>query len=85
MASKYSELIGEVFCKVLETQAFMFGEPVDIEDLLTRAGEYIKTQMGFAGPLKGTLALAMPEAMCTEVAANVLGLEPDDDEVADSA
>lgn len=85
MANKHSELISEVFCSVLETQAFMFGEPVDLEDLPPRAGEYIKAQMGFAGPLKGTLALAMPEAMCTEVAANVLGLDLDDDEAADSA
>jgi chemotaxis protein CheY-P-specific phosphatase CheC len=35
--------------------------------------------MTFSGPFKGTVYLGAPEAMCRDLAANVLGLKPGDE------
>ena len=34
--------------------------------------------MTFAGEMSGTIALALPQGMCDEIAANVMGLDPDE-------
>ncbi len=79
MQTNQDELAIRVFCEVLERLAFMFGEPAPKEELLQNPAEGMKVSMAFAGPMKGTLTLAVPSSMCSEIAANVLGIEPDDD------
>ena len=41
--------------------------------------------MTFEGPTTGRLTLAVPHDMCPELTANVLGLDPDDDAITESA
>ena len=77
--------MSEVFCDVLEKLAFMFGEPTPKEDLPETAAKYIDVGMTFSGPMEGALALAVPEEMCKEIAANVLGMELEDELVRNQA
>ncbi len=79
MQTERRELLSEVFCDVLEKFAFMFGEPTPKEDLPREATEYIEVRMDFVGPTQGSLVLVVPAEMCEEIAANVLGMEPEDD------
>jgi CheY-specific phosphatase CheX len=79
MQTEHMELLSGVFCEVLEKMAFMFGERVEKEDLPQIAAEYVQVKMTFTGPLRGGLALAVPSDMRAEFAANVLGMEPDDE------
>jgi len=75
-------MLGEVFCDVLEKLAFMFGEPVSREELPEPGPENVRAAMTFSGNMSGSLALAVPADMCVEIAANVLGMDPDDEIVA---
>lgn len=71
----------ETFCEVLENLAFMFGETADEEELPASVSDCILATMSFSGAMSGRLELAVPRAMCPEIAANVLGVDPDDERV----
>jgi len=81
MNAEYEQVLRDVFCEVTEQLAFMFGEPAEKDDLPAPDGECLETSMRFTGDRAGTLSLAVPAAVAPEVAANVLGLDPDDPSV----
>jgi chemotaxis protein CheY-P-specific phosphatase CheC len=82
MAANQKEIVEEVFCDVIGKLAFMFGEVTPKEDLPRKGSTtYVRTSMSFSGGLAGDLALAVPEEACPEIAANALGMEPDNDRV----
>lgn len=79
MQTDRAKTAGEVFCEVIESLAFMFGEPSRKEDLPPAGSSYVQATMTFAGPFKGSLALVVPEEVAPEIAANILGVEVDDE------
>lgn len=74
------EMIDDVFCSVLEKFAFMFAERSVEDDCLAPQGELAAARISFSGAASGTLLLATPLETAAEVAANVLGLDADDEE-----
>jgi hypothetical protein len=70
-------VLGEVLRDILARMAFLAGAPVERADLPPVEGPVL-VRMGFEGARRGDLALALPSALCTRVAANLLGLEDDD-------
>ncbi len=78
MQAEHTEMLGETFCRVLEDLAFMFGEPVEKSELPRGAPGYIQAKMTFSGEMAGALSLSVPADMCPVIAANVLGMEPED-------
>ncbi len=70
--------ITEVFCTVLEELAFLFGDPIDKAEMPEPQGELVQARIAYHGEQSGELRLTLPRALCGVVAANVLGLEPDD-------
>jgi len=87
MDSKYTEVMDEVFCKVLETQAFLFPERTPAAELPKQSGSMVCTTMEFSGSTghKGEVEFYAPETMCREIAANSLGVDPDADEAMEMA
>jgi len=81
MPNEHDELLQEVFCDVVEKLAFMFGETAEQSEMPPVGEENIEAKMAFTGPFKGSLILATPVEMCPLIAANVLGMEPDDENV----
>jgi CheY-specific phosphatase CheX len=79
MQIDHKQLLSEVFCEVMEKLAFMFGEFTAKEELSQTTSDCVQARMTFTGALTGALALVVPAEMCVEVAANVLGMEPDDE------
>jgi len=80
MPSKISrEILGKVVAEVLEEASFIFTEPA--EEIEPFDGGVIVALMGFDGPEKGKLVLAMGYDYAVEMAANLLGVEPDDPEL----
>jgi len=75
MDEEKKELIEEVFCDVLERFAFMFAEPVPLDELSFSESGFMKVGMSFAGELTGRIGLVVPGTMCGELASNVLGLD----------
>jgi hypothetical protein len=68
---------------VLEQLAFMFAEPAGRDAFAAPDGEWLALSMGFSGPLSGALQLAVPPGLCVALAANMLGMDDDDEEAAD--
>ncbi len=85
MEPNNTEILFEVVSGVLEAQAFMFADAAEKGDIPPRDGEYYQAKMTFVGPFRGTMALTVPMEMCTEMAANVLGLDMDDEQAEEGA
>lgn len=85
MEPNNTEMLFQVVSGVLEAQAFMFADPADKDEIPPREGQYYHVKMAFSGPFRGAMALTVPVDMCTEMAANVLGLDMDDDQAEESA
>lgn len=81
----HRELLTQIFCDVLENFAFMFGDPVEIEDLPPSDSGFLEARMTFRGKAHGTLVLAVSSGVVTEIAASILGTEPDDEATAGRA
>jgi CheY-specific phosphatase CheX len=74
----HSETLARVFTEVLEQLAFMFVETPDTTET-PESENLVSTTMAFRGPCSGTVTLAVTREMAPALAANVLGLDPDDD------
>lgn len=80
------ELITGTLQEVFEQVAFMFPEsPPDDEPFPAPDGPTVMARIEFSGPWRGVLSLAAPESVCAEIAANALGVDPDDREAGDIA
>ena len=75
----------ETTARVLEEAAFVFTEPAD--DGAFPAGDVIRTELEFHGPEpdggSGRLVFAAGSAFGVDLAANLLGIEPDDPDAVD--
>ncbi len=69
--------VEDAFCDVLEKLAFAFAEPVAKDELPDCSGENVRVDVAFTGGMRGDLGIAVPRRLCDEMAANILGLEPD--------
>lgn len=88
MKPEHNEVIEKVFCEVLEKFAFMFVEPAERNDLSLADETFLMADMRFSGEINGTLKLAVPGELSLEIAANILGIDPEqieDDERAKDA
>lgn len=81
MPADNNEMVSEVFCNVIEQVAFMFAEVARLQDLRLTDEAFVRASMSFDGQLRGRLDMAVPKESCATLAANVLGLEPDDEAV----
>jgi hypothetical protein len=74
---------GQVLQEVMERQAFLFIDPAEGGE--PPGAGLIATSLRFAGPRAGGLALAAPLELAREIAAGILGCEPDDDDAEERA
>ncbi len=81
MDAERIELIENVFCDVFENLAFMFGEPISKDVFEANGNEHTHAHISFEGARTGDVVLIVPDDMCPEIAANVLGVDPDDEQV----
>lgn len=76
------EILRKVFMNVLEQTAFMFAFPADKSEISgTERTKYLQAYITFSGHQTGLISITMPEDICTEIAANILGMEPEDEQV----
>lgn len=85
METNPNTLLAQVFCDVIENQAFMFGDIVEDEIPEEPENDYVLASMTFSGHMNGRLEVAVPVSMSAEIAANVLGIDPDDPAVESDA
>lgn len=85
MEINHKELLNEVFSEVAEKLAFMFSDMPDEDEFSDIQSDSIKASMAFAGPFTGSIDIVVTEEMCSEIAANVLGLDFDDELLTENA
>jgi len=79
-------VIDEIFCKVLEKQAFLFPDKTLAAELPPQSGNILCANIAFHGDIaKGKISFYAPETMCQEIAANFLGIESDSEEAESKA
>ncbi len=78
-------VVNDTLCEVLENFAFMFGEGCSKKKLPEGASQYLRAEIGFKGEVCGKIAMGVSANMCPELAANILGLDADDDLAAERA
>jgi len=80
MDTDHGQVLRTVFAEISESLAFMFvEEPEDETSADPDTNDLVLAFMGFSGPFSGKLVIAVPASLCPEIAANVLGLDPDDE------
>ena len=67
--------LNDVFTRVLEDYAFMFGDLLEENHAPPADDRWVRAAMSFHGPIRGGLAITAPERFGGEVAANVLGID----------
>lgn len=81
--NRENEVLHEVLTETLENFAFLFAESVDQESTWPAGVPCFLATLAFRGEgRQGELALAIPIALCREMAANILGI--DQEEATDS-
>ena len=85
MNAEYKKHVAEVFCYVMEKSAFMFVEPINKNELYSSTSNYVQAQINFSVAKIGVFNMVVPLEMCSEIAANMLGMEPNDEFVMDLA
>lgn len=79
------KVLTEIFRSAAESFAYMFAEPYENVEAPPAPESGLMVKMSFQGALAGDLALLVPETLCPVIAANALGLEPEDEEAASGA
>jgi two-component system chemotaxis response regulator CheY len=77
-ATAHLHHIDAVFCPLLETFAFACPETTERADAPDPGHDLFCASISFSGAANGTLTVAAPAELCTELAANILGIETDD-------
>ena len=78
MQSNVQDQLCSTFMDVVEKLTFMFGEVVPKEEVDSPETPFTLAAMSFTGAVVGTLEVAVPTEITAEIAANILGLEPED-------
>ena len=85
MSNNDRETLSDVFVGIMEKFAFMFGEHIPGDELPEVCDECYRVEMSFAGPRGGALIMIVPVETASEIAANFLGMDEDDEFVTSRA
>lgn len=84
MKDNHEEILVETLFNVFEQQTFMFCEPADKSELPDNGDTYVGARIDVLGDTgRGYLVVVIPKSLCVEVAANVLGIDEDDEDAVD--
>lgn len=67
-----------VFLDVAEHLAFMFGDPISPDSVVVNHGRWARVSIHSRGCVDAEIELCIPEAASAIIAANILGLEPEE-------
>jgi len=80
MQNEYKMILSEVFRDILMRFSFMFGEECAKNELPLNNLDYLHARICFNGHKHGCIGILAPVELCTEMAANVLGIDIEDDD-----
>jgi CheY-specific phosphatase CheX len=77
-AEQLEPALYQVVSDVLEQFAFMFTDPGEDDEFFFRDNQVLQARIVFSGPFSGALSMYATRSFCMQLAANVLGMEPED-------
>ena len=80
MDSVTQEILSSTFIETMEKTAFIFSDPLDKSDFEIVNKKYVSAVISFFGKYRGAIVIAAPEQTSSIIAANMLGLEPEEEE-----
>ena len=78
MQSEYRAVLAKVFSSILMKHAFMFAEEAPTAEIPVNDTDHLHATVCFSGQRSGVHGISASTKFCTELAENVLGLDPDD-------
>jgi len=75
LKNDYENLLRDTFSVVIEKLAFMFVEEAEEEKSIETDSKFLKARMTFNGAMAGAFTLVVSEKMCSDIAANILGID----------
>jgi len=78
MSDRIKAIVAKESVQTLEKLAFIFATPAD-ENVEPEAGETVDAAIRFSGPFSGSMLILYPADDLDELAANMLGLDDEDD------
>ncbi len=85
MNKEHRKILRDVCFSVFEQLAFMFGDELEDDEIDCISDTFFLATMGFKGAEQGSVTIVVPEAICTTLAANILGLDDDQEVYPDTA
>lgn len=74
------DALNEVIARVFQQTAFLFPQPADLPESIPSGDDaFIAVSLTFSGDRSGDICLILPETVCRELAANLLGEDLTDD------
>lgn len=83
MSEDPKQIMADTLAAVLENMTFAFIDSPE-EELQTSDSEFLYATIKFDGPSSGVLGIAAPRGLCAKLTADILGLEPDEQEVTEN-
>ncbi|RKY58638.1 MAG: hypothetical protein DRP96_08185 [Candidatus Neomarinimicrobiota bacterium] len=78
MNNTTKDIVRKVVKDVLERFAFMFVDEPDGSEKADWSDDILHAVISFNGEFRGRLSITAPVSFCTEVTANVLGIDPEE-------
>ncbi|MDD4050918.1 MAG: chemotaxis protein CheX [candidate division Zixibacteria bacterium] len=80
------DALNEVVARVFQQTAFLFPEPADLPESMPSGDDaFIAVSLTFSGDRSGDICLILPETVCRELAANLLGEDLTEDLIRETA
>ena len=76
-----NDILIKVCCDVFESLSFMFGEPIDLDEVDSEAETFINVVISYKGDRAGTINLIVSTETANSLAYNILGIDEDEEDL----
>jgi len=76
-----NNILINICCEVFESLSFMFGEPIDLDEVESDAETFIHVMISYKGDRAGTINLIVCDETANSLAYNILGIDEDEEEL----
>ena len=76
-----NDILRKVCCDVFESLSFMFGEPIDLDEVESDSEHFINVSISYKGDRAGAINLIVSPETANSLAYNILGIEEDEEEM----
>jgi len=76
-----NDILIKTCCNIFESLSFMFGEPIELDEVESEAETFINVSISYKGDRAGTINLIVCDETANSLAYNILGIDEDEDDL----